>query len=93
MQKEHEIAPIHSKGHQHVGVGRFNDTIAVKVRVANVHGYTSVDNDTTNHLQELENRNEHIDPFWRYADPSSSKGIVGVHEGMYKIVHHHEPLH
>ena len=93
MQEQQKIAAIHGKGEQYMEVGGLYDAVAVKVWVADVHGYASVDNHTANHLQELESGDKHVDPFWRSADPTSSKGVVCVHEGVHEVVHHHEPLH
>ena len=50
MQKQQKIATIHGKGDQHMDIGRLDDAVAVKVWVADVHGYASVDNHTANHL-------------------------------------------
>lgn len=84
MAEEHKVAEVHEGGP--------DDVLHVGMALALLHPGEDqvIDHATDQHLSDLRQGDEHGKLAWD-SEASSPQGIVRVHNGVYSIVHGHEP--
>lgn len=99
--KKVEVRNVHQEGPEEILIAnRAFDTY--ETLVTKIYRYTSatwckivesknVDRTSHNHLKGLQCSNDHGQDIRNLHQAASSDAIVSVHEGMYCIVHNHEP--
>ena len=83
--EEEEVADVHHDGIVNV-LHRLLAIVAARLHFVRLN----VDEYADGHLRYLHRRDHHVDRL-RYAHLYGAEGVVGVHERVHGVVHHHEP--